>query len=237
MSPTLPITGPFVGGFAMAIDKLHGIAVCNASLPNIAVTTDGCQTFTSVSVGAGFTSTNFVKAEWVANTSQIYIFGDGVGNTTGACKRSTDGGTTWTTMTTLGLVGFSDMSYVVVGNTVFAYAVSASDGSVIKLSADPIITGISNNNNNVPKEFKLEQNYPNPFNPSTKINYSLPKAADVSIKIFDMLGHEVMSVVNEHKEAGSYSATVDASTLSSGVYFYTLKAGDFRDSKKMTLVK
>ena len=88
-----------------------------------------------------------------------------------------------------------------------------------------------------PDRFSLSQNYPNPFNPSTIINYDLPFDSKVSIKIFDMSGREVASLVNEFKTAGYYSANFNASSLSSGVYFYTINADNFTATKKMLLVK
>jgi len=89
----------------------------------------------------------------------------------------------------------------------------------------------------VPEKFELSQNYPNPFNPSTKINYNLPDDGMVSIKIFDMSGKEVMSLVNEVKTAGYYSVSFNGSNLSSGNYFYRINAGEFSATKKMMLVK
>ncbi|MFZ1321596.1 MAG: T9SS type A sorting domain-containing protein [Ignavibacteria bacterium] len=89
----------------------------------------------------------------------------------------------------------------------------------------------------VPVKYDLSQNYPNPFNPSTKINYALPTDGQVSIKIFDMSGKEVMSLLNEVKSAGYYSVNFNASNLSSGIYFYSLSAADFSATKKMMLVK
>jgi hypothetical protein len=83
----------------------------------------------------------------------------------------------------------------------------------------------------------LEQNYPNPFNPTTSISYSIPKAGNVRLTVFDVLGRDVAVLVNEFKTAGSYTIGFNASELSSGVYFYRIEAGDFKDVKKMTLVK
>jgi hypothetical protein len=97
--------------------------------------------------------------------------------------------------------------------------------------------GAGNNNNEVPNSYKLEQNYPNPFNPVTSIAYSIPKSGPVKLTIYDMLGREVAVLVNEFKQAGSFSVDFDASELSSGAYLYKIEAGDFRDSKKMMLVK
>jgi len=89
----------------------------------------------------------------------------------------------------------------------------------------------------VPSNFALSQNYPNPFNPSTKINYDLPTDSKVSIKLFDMSGREVMTLVNEVKTAGYYTVSFNGANLSSGVYFYTISADNFVSTKKMTLIK
>ena len=82
-------------------------------------------------------------------------------------------------------------------------------------------------------EFSLSQNYPNPFNPSTKIKYSIPQSSHVIIKVFDVLGNEIESLVNEEKPVGTYEVTWYAENLPSGVYFYQLKAGDYMNTKKM----
>jgi hypothetical protein len=86
-------------------------------------------------------------------------------------------------------------------------------------------------------DFKVEQNYPNPFNPATVIGYQLSVNSFVSLKVYDLLGNEVRTLVNEYKRAGSYEADFDASGLSSGIYYYQLKAGEFNQVKKMLLVK
>ena len=85
--------------------------------------------------------------------------------------------------------------------------------------------------------FTLEQNYPNPFNPSTKIEYSIPVAGMVSLKVYDLLGKEVATLIDEHQSAGNYEAEFNASNLPSGRYFYKLKIGKFVETKKMSLVK
>ncbi|MBS1518987.1 MAG: T9SS type A sorting domain-containing protein [Bacteroidetes bacterium] len=89
----------------------------------------------------------------------------------------------------------------------------------------------------IPEKFELSQNYPNPFNPSTKIDFSLPADGLVTMKIFDMSGKEVMTLLNEVKTAGYHSVNFNASNLSSGIYFYRLSAADYTDTKKMMLVK
>jgi hypothetical protein len=89
----------------------------------------------------------------------------------------------------------------------------------------------------IPKDFMLFQNYPNPFNPTTVINYYIPVASPVVVKVYDILGQEVMTLVNEVKSAGHYSINFNASALSSGIYFYRITAGTFTQSKQMMLIK
>jgi photosystem II stability/assembly factor-like uncharacterized protein len=100
----------------------------------------------------------------------------------------------------------------------------------------PLLTGISGMNE-IPAEFKLYNNYPNPFNPSTTIKYDLPENGFVKIRVFDITGQEVNTLVNEQKQAGRYEITFNAASLSSGVYFYRIEAGKFTEMKKMVLVK
>ncbi len=85
--------------------------------------------------------------------------------------------------------------------------------------------------------YNLDQNYPNPFNPTTQISYSIKSAGQVTLKIYNMLGQEIASLVNERKEPGNYSVTFNASDLPTGIYVYKLTANDFTDTKKLMLVK
>ena len=89
----------------------------------------------------------------------------------------------------------------------------------------------------IPNKFELYQNYPNPFNPSSKIRYQLPKESKVVIKVYNILGSEVIELVNEQKEAGSYEAEFNASNLSSGTYIYKISADNYVQTKKMILLK
>lgn len=88
-----------------------------------------------------------------------------------------------------------------------------------------------------PTVFELFQNYPNPFNPATVIEYALPREQFVRLRMFNVLGEEVVVLVNELKPAGTHTTTFDAHNLPSGVYFYRLEAGNYVDSKKLLLVK
>ena len=89
----------------------------------------------------------------------------------------------------------------------------------------------------IPEKFNLEQNYPNPFNPSTTISFSIPSSGFTSLKVYDILGKEVATLVNEEKQSGTYEVKFDAASLSSGIYFYTLTAELFSQTKKMILMK
>jgi hypothetical protein len=89
----------------------------------------------------------------------------------------------------------------------------------------------------MPETFTLFQNFPNPFNPTTSISFSLPLKSFVSIKIFDLIGREVAIIVSEELSAGSYSRTWNATTMSSGIYFYRLHAGSFTETKKLVLLR
>ena len=101
-----------------------------------------------------------------------------------------------------------------------------------------ILVNVDDNpSSEVPTGYKLAQNYPNPFNPSTQILYSIPSSEQVSLRIYDVLGNEVATLVDGIQSAGSHSISFDASKHSSGIYFYTLKAGNFLETKKMILMK
>jgi uncharacterized repeat protein (TIGR01451 family) len=101
----------------------------------------------------------------------------------------------------------------------------------------PIVLAVAGENDKIPQSYELLQNYPNPFNPSTNIRFDIPVSGFTTLKVYDMLGREVESLVDEIKEAGSYTVKFDASKLSTGVYIYSLKAGSFVASKKLLLLK
>ena len=94
----------------------------------------------------------------------------------------------------------------------------------------------------IPEKYSLAQNYPNPFNPTTTIKYNLPvdekrKTRDVQLLVFDILGREVVKLVNQNQKPGKYEVTWEADNYPSGVYFYKLKSGDFVKTRKMLLIK
>ncbi len=125
-----------------------------------------------------------------------------------------------------------------VGPTTFGGSAPASRNNLIyrKISFGPPI-GIHNIGSTVPKTYSLNQNYPNPFNPSTKIRFDLPKNDFVTMKVYDIAGKLVSTLINENLTAGTKEYDWNAVNMPSGIYFYTIKAGNFTQTKKMVLVK
>ena len=116
----------------------------------------------------------------------------------------------------------------------FGIFAALANGTVVQFGT---LTGVENSSNSIPTSFNLKQNFPNPFNPTTKIVYSIPKSSDVSLKVFNVLGQEVATLVNQQQNAGFYSVNFDAGSLASGIYIYRIQAGSFVSTKKMTLLK
>ena len=187
-------------------------------------TTDGGATWGSIGTVPG-----------TGNLTGMEGFGTDFWYTRGtAIYRSTNSGDNWTlSFTAAG--SLLDIDLWASTGCLQGWAVGAT-GTIVKMNGDTLV-GIGNNNNRIPNTYILEQNYPNPFNPSTTINFALPRAGLVELKVYDVLGRETATLVNEVRQAGSYKVDFDASALSSGVYFYTLKSGEFTDTKKMLLIK
>lgn len=104
-------------------------------------------------------------------------------------------------------------------------------------SIDLNTIGIRKIDSEAPDKFSLDQNFPNPFNPNTSITYQLMYNSDVSLKIYDLTGKEVMTLVNEKQNVGKYTVTFSGADLSSGFYLYRIKAGEFTIAKKMILIR
>jgi hypothetical protein len=119
------------------------------------------------------------------------------------------------------------------------YTINSFNNVVVQAAVYDTIApiGITNLNTGVPQKFSLHQNYPNPFNPVTKIKFDLPKASNVSIKLYDVIGNEVAQIYSGDLQAGYFEADFNASSYASGVYFYRITAGDFTSVKRMVLVK
>lgn len=118
-----------------------------------------------------------------------------------------------------------------------ANALDAIDIAKTVEKVDWNITSVSEEKYFLPSRITLSQNYPNPFNPATKIRYSIPQHSFVTMKVYDILGSEVATLINEHKKPGEYNVMFDSKNLSSGIYFYQLSVGKFIETKKMLLLR
>ena len=125
-------------------------------------------------------------------------------------------------------IGFEQISDEAIRDTIMARSISWLAQNV---------TGVAEENNSMPHSYSLDQNYPNPFNPSTIITYSVSEESPVTIKVFDLIGQEIVVLVDDVKEPGFHSVTFDALGLSSGVYIYQMRAGNFTSVKKMSILK
>jgi len=158
-------------------------------------------------------------------------------------KRSTNGGMDWGTDTRLtnNAASSESPSISVSDSAVYVVWYDFRDGNYeIYFKRNPtgnLITEINKISSEIFENYRLYQNYPNPFNPVTTIRYSLPRAGEVKLTIFDALGREVQTLLNEKQQAGVYEAVFDASIYPSGVYFYRLNSGSFTDTKKLLLIK
>lgn len=148
--------------------------------------------------------------------------------------RSTDVGATWTLVHTQ-TAAQNDISLVADANTCMVGWSAGASGTISKMTGTPV--GINDPSSQIPSAYSLMQNYPNPFNPTTNITFALPVAGNVELKIYDITGKEVASLVNTYVNAGTHSVSFDAGAYASGIYIYKITAGTFTDSKKMVLIK
>jgi uncharacterized delta-60 repeat protein len=143
-----------------------------------------------------------------------------------------------------GTANGEDAAYAIVIDTldnvfIAGYATNLNTGQdfiAMKYSHGDLIK-VNNISTQVPKDFILHQNYPNPFNPSTVINFEIPESANVKLAVYDVLGKETVVLLNGYMRAGTYEVSVNLPGLSSGVYFYTLTSGAFRETRKMIFLK
>lgn len=117
------------------------------------------------------------------------------------------------------------------------FLLSNGSSGVWRYPLSQLVTNVAIQNNQIPASFYLDQNFPNPFNPSTIITYSLPVSSDVTLKIYDLLGREITTLVNKFQTPGIHTINFNAASLSSGIYLYKLTAGKFSQTKKLILIK
>jgi photosystem II stability/assembly factor-like uncharacterized protein len=149
---------------------------------------------------------------------------------------TSDGGATWQPQNLIPPIGPGGFESISMINENIGWAVGES-GQVYKTTNGGVVGIRESNDNTLPERFTLDQNYPNPFNPTTRIRYSLPTSAHVSLKVYNIAGQEVATLVNERQATGTHEAIFEADELPGGIYFYKLTSGSFGQTKKMLLIK
>jgi len=165
------------------------------------------------------------------------VGGQGVGNYLYVFAKTTNGGENWEIESLMGLNFFGSWLSSVYFTDINTGWVVGSEGIILHTTNGGVSFVEEEQIDEIPTEFLLSQNFPNPFNPSTKIKYSVPQSSNITLTVFDILGNEIETLVNEEKPAGTYEVEFNASALPSGVYFYQLKAGSFLQTKKMLFLK
>jgi hypothetical protein len=193
----------------------------------ISVTTNGGNNWSHQIVSPALYGIDFAAA------LTGYIAGSG-----GSVFKSTDGGNNWSQQTTGSSAFLRAVDFV---DSVYGFA--AGDGGTILKTTNGGVLGFTQIGGDVPKEFILYQNYPNPFNPKTKIKFQAPLSPPeggkqvVSIRVYDVLGKEVQTLVNESLSPGTYEVEFDGTNFASGIYYYALTSGDFKATRKLILLK
>lgn len=219
-------TGLFISGFETATsvyfsDANTGVYGTNAS--RIVRTIDGGETYTEV-----FNSSN--NAIWglsFVNANTGYGCTSG-----GSVVKTTNGGVNWGFQNT----PLTENLYEIHFPSVNTGYIASWSGKILK-TTNGGLTFLVEAGTGVSKDYKLGQNFPNPFNPSTTINFSVPKKGNVSIKVYDIKGRLVQTLIKENLNSGEYEVNFSAKELSSGVYYYRMEASDFSETKKMMYLK
>jgi photosystem II stability/assembly factor-like uncharacterized protein len=198
---------------------------------NIVKTTNGGINWISQTEQA---SAGGLYSIYFINANSGWAVGDYYAATNTNTSYTTNGGTNW--VNTNGISSTGRLNRVKINNSPVGYVAGQSQ-NIYRTTNAGGLTGITINPDVTPVKYSLSQNYPNPFNPTTKINFALPKSGFVSLKIYDVLGREVASLVNEFKSAGVFSVDFNASQFTSGIYFYRFESNEFSDVKKMLLIK
>ena len=201
-------TTGLAGGTAMVLSTNGGTSYSSVTAPGTAGNLNGIE-------GNG--------SDWWAIRSGNTIY------------RSTNGAASWTNAFVSGTAVFQDIDFATAGTGCSNGWAVGNAGVIAKMTGT--LVGVTTTSSEVPSSYLLKQNYPNPFNPTTNITFALPKAGDVTLKVYDMSGKEVAVLVNEFKNAGSYLVGFNAANLPSGAYFYRIVSGGFVETKKMMLVK
>jgi hypothetical protein len=185
--------------------------------------------FRSSDDGINWEHTSLNKVCW-----SVLVSGNNViaGTSLEGVHVSTDDGLTWRGKNN-NLASNNVFSLMESGEYVFS---GLSGNGIYRITMSEL-TNSRNVNSEIPENYSLNQNYPNPFNPSTTISFNLQNREFINLKVYDLNGKLVRNLINDFYSGGSYDIIFDGSDLSSGIYYYSLTAGDFKQTKKMTLIK
>ena len=209
-------------GATFGIGSPDGIVAADAAIPDSGnIQNDSARVFSS-------------EANYVYNGTSSQVTGSGLPSTVN--NLTIDNADTVTLSQETTINGTLSLVAGLFNNTI---PFTLGSGGKVSITGGKLLvpTAVNSVTSNIPKQFSLEQNYPNPFNPSTEIKYGLPKAAFVTLRVYNVLGQEVATLVNEHQNAGRYDLSFNMDRFASGVYFYMLRAGNFVATKKMMLIK
>ena len=209
------------------VDSMYGwvaLYIIPIDIIKIYRTTNGGQNWIEYTLGFwGFTFYHFIDS--------VKGWSCGVSN---SISRSTNGGVSW--ITSSHLPTSTKYFSIYFTDSLNGWTVG-ENGIILKTTTGGVLTNFSNISSEIPEKFSLSQNYPNPFNPRTVISYELRVTSFAKLIVYDVLGNEVATLVNDKQSAGTYSVEFDGSGFASGVYFYKLEAGEFSETKRMVLLK
>jgi photosystem II stability/assembly factor-like uncharacterized protein len=223
------------------VDENNGWIVGNLNWPNLTLhTTNGGSNWY-------FITQDSVSLDYLYDVYFIDINNGWIVGENGNIFNTTDAGASWIVQNSGTVLDLHSVDFI----DHYTGWVVGSDGTILKTTNSGVTFIEEKEINSAPTDFSLKQNYPNPFNPTTKIRYNIPSVGthrdaslQVTLKFYDVLGNEVAILVNEEKPAGTYevefnkaSHSGEGRNLPSGIYFYQLRAGDFRETKKMILLK
>jgi photosystem II stability/assembly factor-like uncharacterized protein len=217
-------------GFAVS-RRAYASATTNSNY--LTRTTDGGKTWSdtiSVEPGKAHPDAKPMTVRGIRGTNTVIAVG--FGSSGSKAWMSTDNGLTFSALNPPSPGSGSDLRNLAFGSATQGIMVGYQN--IVRIT---LLTAVENEHSTIPTGFALEQNYPNPFNPTTKISYSVPKTSVVELKVYDLLGRTVATLVNSEQTVGTHTVSFDAKGLSSGVYLYTMKAGDFTATKSLLLIK
>jgi photosystem II stability/assembly factor-like uncharacterized protein len=231
---TVPGVGGTSGCYYQAVAFTNNTSgMAGSSGGDIKKTTDGGATWTTVTPPSGLVTFAVISMNSIkdaSNTIRMATIGDSA-----QIFRTTNFGTSWVKEYCPLQAALGQIQHVQFLSPTLGFAGLGGTLGGFMRYGNP--SGITNESGNVPASFSLSQNYPNPFNPSTMIKFALPKSGNVSLTVYNSLGREVETLVNEFMNAGTYEVSYDASKLTSGIYFYKIVTNGFAETKRMMLVK